>query len=241
MISIIIPTLNEEKVLEKTLQNLTGLETIPYEIIFSDGHSSDQTIATAKKYTDKIIVYRGHGRQGIAQGKNIGATIAQGNFLVFLDADVRIPEPDGFFKKILLIFQADEKLTGVTVALRVEPRMENFWDKIIFKIANTIFHISNNLLGKGASSGEFQMVRKKAFEEIKGFNEDLVVGEDNDLFLRLSRIGHTKMLSELTVFHTGRRAHSVGWPRLLIEWLSNWFFVIIIKKKAVSREWTEIR
>ena len=56
MISFIIPTLNEEKTIEKTLKNLSEYFG-EKEIIVSDGRSSDKTIEIAKKYTDKVIIH----------------------------------------------------------------------------------------------------------------------------------------------------------------------------------------
>jgi len=56
-VSVIVPTLNEEKYLEKTLLSIKA-QTIktPYEIIVSDGNSKDNTIKIAKKYVNKMVV-----------------------------------------------------------------------------------------------------------------------------------------------------------------------------------------
>src|SRR4051812_47233932 len=96
-LSIIIPTLNEEKILEKTLLHLRELHDIPYEIIVSDGKSKDKTIEIANKYADKVVVYEGEKRQTIGMGRNLGASVAQGDFFVFLDADMYVPDINDFF------------------------------------------------------------------------------------------------------------------------------------------------
>ena len=96
MISIIIPTLNEESVLEETLKNIRKIKSTPYELIISDGNSTDRTVEIAQKYTDNIVVYKGEERQTIAGGRNLGAGIAGGSCLVFQDADVVVPDPDVF-------------------------------------------------------------------------------------------------------------------------------------------------
>ena len=100
MLSIIIPTLNEEKSIEKTLQSIKELKDYDYEIIISDGKSKDKTVEIAKKYDAKVIVYEGTIRQTIGGGRNLGASIASGDFFVFLDADVTIPDINNFFKKV---------------------------------------------------------------------------------------------------------------------------------------------
>ena len=202
MISFIIPTLNEEGVIEKTLKNLKGLKTIPSEIIISDGKSHDKTVDIAKKYTAEIIVYDGKVRQTIANGKNVGAAIANGEYLVFLDADVIIPELNTFFRNAVKIFRDDEKVAGITVSQKVLPEVETFFDKIIFKIVNFTHFLNNNILKIGSSSGECQMVKTKIFKNIGGFNESLAVFEDNDLFMRMAKSYRTKMIKNLTISKT---------------------------------------
>ncbi|MEI6711131.1 MAG: glycosyltransferase [bacterium] len=70
MISFIIPTLREASVIEKTLLWISQYNG-EKEIIISDGGSDDGTIEIARKYTDKIIVYKGEKRQTIGMGRNL--------------------------------------------------------------------------------------------------------------------------------------------------------------------------
>ncbi len=107
-ISIIIPTLNEEKWIGRTFKNLKKIKSIPYEIIVSDGNSKDKTISIAKRYTKKYVVYKEKKRQNIAMGRNMGARIARGEYFVFMDADVTIPDVDNFFKKAISFFDKIE-------------------------------------------------------------------------------------------------------------------------------------
>lgn len=87
MISIIIPTLNEEKNLSKLLSQLKQLEnTIPFELIVVDGGSHDQTVALAKKYA---TVYQLPKANRGAQLK-FGAEKSSGEILWFLHSDSRI-------------------------------------------------------------------------------------------------------------------------------------------------------
>jgi len=239
MISFIIPTLNEEAIIEKTIHSLSGYSGAK-EIIVSDGGSSDKTIEIAKRQADTVLIHQGNQRQTIAAGRNFGAAAAQGEYLVFLDADILISDQDAFFSKARELFRADARLVGLTVALRVFPELETFWDKIIFSFLNVAYFVFNNVWGIGAASGEFQMIRKNNFKKIGGFNERLVAGEDHDMFRRLSKIGKTYFERTLTVYHTGRRAHAIGWPKLLWIWAKD-SISIFLKGKAASKEWTEIR
>jgi hypothetical protein len=98
----------------------------------------------------------------------------------------------------------------------------------------------NNLCGIGMAAGEFQMMRAKSYRELGGYNDHYVAGEDFEFFRRLSLIGQTRIIRALTIYHTGRRPHSVGWPKLLSAWAANSISVTLFKK-SYSKEWKEIR
>lgn len=239
MISFVIPTLNEIKTIEQTLQCLAAYSGTN-EIIISDGNSKDGTVDICRKYTDNVIVYDKPDRQTIAMARNMGAAEAKGEYLVFLDADVVIPDIDRFFDVAEEAFRSDERLVALTVQYKVVPEQRTLADGIFFRMLGLQFLLSNNILRIGASGGEFQMIAGDAFRAVGGFNEKLAAAEDMDLFQRLSKIGRTRFERSLTVYHTGRRAHTVGWPRLAWEWFSNSMSVWMFKKSA-SKEWKEIR
>ncbi len=239
MISFIIPTLNEEKTIEATLKCIAGYSG-EYEIIVSDGKSKDRTIEISRRYTDKVLIYDKPERQTIAMARNAGAAAAKGDILVFMDADVTILDINAFFKKTEAIFHDKPHTVAVTVYYRVLPEFCTFADAFFFKMLGWNFLISNNLFRLGAAAGEFQMIRKEAFNRVGGFNEKFTAAEDMDLFRRLSKIGRTRFEGSLAVYHTGRRAHQVGWPKLLSEWFANTVSVALFKRSA-SKEWKEIR
>ncbi len=240
MLSIIVPTKNEEKVLAQTLGNLKGLKSQKHEIIVSDGKSTDRTLGIAQQYADVIVNAQPGDKQNIAIGKNAGAAVAKGDYLAFVDADVQIPLIDDFFDTLVAKFDADPELVSMAVFMKVFPRNATISDKFFFTIINWMYFFSNNFFHSGAASGEFQMVRADAFRQVGGFNAHFPVGEDNDLFVRLSKIGKTRVAANIHVLHTSRRAHKIGWPKLLALWwvnsLSNKFL-----GRSFSAEWKVIR
>jgi glycosyltransferase involved in cell wall biosynthesis len=241
MLSIVIPTLSEEKIIGLTLSKLSAQLTISHEIIVSDGGSKDKTVEIAAKYTDRIVVYTGAKRQTIAQGRNDGARIARGEFLVFLDADCVLRDPDAFFKTAISNFESHGNLAGLTALLRVLPEKETLPDRIVTKALNSIVLLKNNVLHMPeVPGGEFLMIPRQAFEKVGGFDENLVTREDRDIFFRLSKIGRTRCDPRLTVFHTGRRAHHYGWPHMISLLVVNtlWFH---LRGKIRSKEWTPVR
>jgi len=236
MISIIIPTLNEQKIIEKMLLSLKKFNAFEYEIIVSDGHSTDKTVEIAKKYADKVIVYNGITKQTIAGGRNAGANVAKGKYLIFLDADVFIPKSNEFLTRAVSNFEKNKKLLALTVKLKTLAEYETLGDCISFTLINYGHQFTNNILHRGTSSGEFQMFRTDVFRKTGGYNEKIIAGEDLEIFQRLSKIGQTRFDPQLCVLHTSRRAHDIGWFHLWYLWSIN-FISVIIRKKAVSKEW----
>ncbi len=88
MISIIIPTLNEETIIKSTLENIKAhTQNTLHEIIVSDGGSQDQTATIAEKFA--LIV---KSKKGKAIQLNEGAKKAKGDILFFVQADASIPK-----------------------------------------------------------------------------------------------------------------------------------------------------
>ncbi len=240
LFSIIIPTLNEEKIIESTLRNIyENLSLFPYELIVADSGSSDATVEIAKKYATVLGIEKPSGKT-IAWNRNRGAENATGDFFVFIDADVIIPNPDSFFKNAIDIFSSNEKIIAITVKQKVFPEVATSADNIIFGIVNFAHRFNNNFLHSGSASGEFQMIRSDAFKKLNGFQEHLAVAEDNDMFARLAKNGRTYMSTSLFVYHTARRPHTIGWHKVLWAWGINQLYVKLFNK-SYNKEWKVIR
>ena len=83
-VSVIIPTLNEEKLLPSTLESLNAQTYKDFELIVKDGLSVDKTVDIAKRYGAKVISLKD---SSAGEARNQGARYAGGSILVFLDAD----------------------------------------------------------------------------------------------------------------------------------------------------------
>ncbi|MDY6901662.1 MAG: glycosyltransferase, partial [Cyanobacteriota bacterium] len=95
-VSIIIPTLNEETSLGRTLRQLTLLSPAPEEIIVVDGGSKDETVLIAKSsfesFPSKIKTKILNCYPGRSVQMNYGAKAATGDILCFLHADTTVPD-----------------------------------------------------------------------------------------------------------------------------------------------------
>ncbi len=139
-ISIIIPTLNEEKNIGRLLKGIRSvMQGADYEIIIVDGHSSDKTVGIAKKNKAKVI-YDDVGK-GSALVKGLKA--AKGGILISMDADLS-HEP----KELKLLIAGIEAGYDICMGSRFilgggsddMPLLRKFGNKFFLALVNTRFH-----------------------------------------------------------------------------------------------------
>ena len=185
-VSIIVPTLNEELVLEKTLTQFQQLS--PHELIVSDGGSDDDTRNIAGRFSHRVIT----GSAGRALQMNVGADEATGDILLFLHADSRI-EPESY-RKMLQCMQ-NPKWIGGAFTLCIESGKWSL--KLIALLAN----IRSKYFGLAYGDQGF-FVRKEVFKDMNGFSP-LPICEDLDFYHRLRKKGPVILLKEKA--HTSPR------------------------------------
>ncbi len=239
-ISIIIPTKNEESCLEKTLKLYQEIKKeFGIEVIVSDGGSSDNTLKIAKKYADRVVLPKKGQKQNIAIGRNAGARVAKGEILFHTDADVIIPNKKEFFNKILMLFE-NKKIVATTCRLEVYPQEVLLRDKFFGFLINFFVRASVFSGFFLAGRGECQIVRASSFNEIKGYDEKIVVGEDGNLFYRIAKVGKVTYLNNFFLYHSPRRFRKEGYLKVFsqyfLEGLSLFF-----RKKSRLKEWAPIR
>ena len=241
MYSIIIPTLNEEKLLPNLLSEICNphlQKKYNYEIIISDGGSKDGTIEIAKKYNVKILEKVSNQRQNIAMGRNIAALDANGEILIFFNGDIILENFENFLSEIEYKF-VPSKYLAMTCLVKVFPDEQNLLDIIFLGFYNLHFHMLN-IIGMGMGRGECQIIRKNVFVDMNGFNENLVAGEDFDLFRRIRKKGKILFSRKLVVYESPRRYRKLGHFRIFFTWLINSVY-IIFTKTSKSSEWKEVR
>ena len=185
-VSIIVPTLNEELVLEKTLTQFQQLS--PHELIVSDGGSDDAPRNIAGRFSHRVIT----GSAGRALQMNVGADEATGDILLFLHADSRI-EPESY-RKMLQCMQ-NPKWIGGAFTLCIESGKWSL--KLIALLAN----IRSKYFGVAYGDQGF-FVRKEVFKDMNGFSP-IPICEDLDFYYRLRKKGSVILLKEKA--HTSPR------------------------------------
>jgi glycosyltransferase involved in cell wall biosynthesis len=90
--SIVIPTLNEVKYLPKLLSDLARQSYQDFEIIHVDGQSDDYTVQKAATFAKKLALHTETvSVRNVSYQRNAGAKLAKGQWVLFFDADNRLP------------------------------------------------------------------------------------------------------------------------------------------------------
>ena len=241
LVSVIIPALNEEKLLANTLTLFTPemKQRFNMEVIVSDGGSTDATIGIAMAYADGIATHEEQRRQTIAEGRNRGAAMAHGDILMFLNADSVIPYTTDFLEHATARMLNDSSLVALAVKVQIAPQERNWKDRLFHGFFNRYIQILNTF-GIGMGRGECQIVRKSAFEAIGGYNAALPAAEDYDLYRRLRSVGKIAFDSQLLIYESPRRYRKYGYAKVYLEWTKN-ALSVMAKNRAASQVWEEVR
>ena len=205
--SIIIPTYNEEEYLPVLLESIKKQDFDDYEIIVADANSTDKTREIAHEY-GCIVVDGGLP----AVGRNNGARVAKGEYLLFLDSDLELTED--YLRNVLYEFQMEKLGIAITQMLPMSNKIE---DKIFHDFAN-YFMISVEKI-KPHGAGCYGIIsKKKLHDECGGFDESLTFGEDTDYIERLAEKEPFKVLRNAKVGVSTRRLEEEGLTTLIQQY-----------------------
>jgi len=242
LISIIIPVLQEEKLLARTMSVFTPERKQLYrlEIIISDGGSTDSTIDIARTVADMVICHKEQRKQTIAEGRNKGAEQAKGDVFVFMNADTFPANPDEFLSFVQSWSELTYKPCALACPVHIYPEERTFADSCFSFMLNSYVGFMVNVAGFGMGRGECQIFTRSAFFSAGMYDGSIPAGEDFEIFRRTRKIGGLTFEKELLVYESPRRFRRYGYPRILLEWAVNWFWVLLFGK-ARSKDWEAVR
>ena len=198
MLSIIVPTYNSERTLEKTLKMLVPP---PYarEIIVVDGGSQDQTCQIAKKFADKLVP----SAKGRGQQLQTGATHAQGDWLLFLHSDTVLS--DDWAREIaqfMVSCEHEEKAAYFTFALDDQHDQAQRLEKIV-SFRCKFFGLPYGDQGL--------LISRELYDQIGGY-KNIPLMEDVDIVRRLGK-SRLQQLSVKAITSAAKYRRDGYWQR----------------------------
>jgi glycosyltransferase involved in cell wall biosynthesis len=206
ILSVIIPTLNEERHVGALLSGVASQTRAPDEVLVVDAGSEDGTVSVVRRFPSVRIL---EGEPPVACGRNLGGRSAGGDLLIFLDADTRLPRR--FFEDFLAEFE--RRRLDVACPLYIPYRSTR---------AIEGFHALFNLLTRAVQgtrptgAGHCLAVRREVFQESRGFDPGLKF-DDIELIRRLSK-GRRFGIVEQRVFVSDRRYKEQGTSRMILRY-----------------------
>lgn len=207
-LSIIVPTLDEERLLPALLSSIELQDFRDYEVIVADAGSEDGTLEIAKKHGCRIVV--GGRLPGI--GRNNGAKAARGKYLLFLDADVVLPRD--FLGTVINEFE--NRNLGVA-SCQMIPLSSRKFDSVFCDVLNGYFLLSQHIYPH--APGFCILARKGINDDINGFDERIKLAEDHDYVNRARKYGAFGILRGPKVFVSVRRAETDGRLNIIAKYL----------------------
>jgi len=221
-ISIIVPTLDEERALKATLGHLLLLSD---DIVISDGGSSDRTADIAAAHA--VTWVAGEASRGAQL--NLGVEAARGDVLLFVHADTRLPADA--MSLIEAAVTAGALGGGFEVRFDSQRRLMALGSRLV----NWRTRLTRVPLGDQA-----QFLRRDAFERLGGYR-DWPILEDLDLMRRLKRLGRVTVLRS-PVSTSDRRFARQGILRTLATNYGIWgLYALGVHPRKLARLYRHIR
>jgi glycosyltransferase involved in cell wall biosynthesis len=208
MISVIIPAHNEERYLQKTLEALQRQNYGWFEVIVVANGCTDRTREVARGRCQRLIVL---SQKGLGVARNLGARMARGDLLLFLDADT-ILEP-------VAVRAIAEHFMSSDAAATIQGRPDE--GRLAYRLIYGLKNFVHRWAIHPGSSGVI-VCWKEHFIRVGGFDEGLEVRENSELVKRLKRFGGYKYIGSASATTSMRRYSRRGVVRVLWLWVKLW-------------------
>jgi glycosyltransferase involved in cell wall biosynthesis len=208
--TIIIPCLNEEKHLPQLLHDLAQQTFTDFAVVVVDGKSQDKTVAKAESFASKLPLTVIHAtKRHVSYQRNLGAKATKSPWLIFMDADNRLPR---YFLQGVK-FRIEESKPKICT-FYVAPDSKNRQDYLICHLSNLYIDLQKNT--SNAYVLESMMVfRQDIFKKLHGFSDQVLWGEGNELLRRAYKQNITLTVCKTPVYtYSTRRLKKEGTLKL---------------------------
>ena len=200
-LAVIIPTLNEQLFIGKLLDAIIKQTMQPEEIVVVDAFSKDKTAQEVKirqKYLPQIKFFQ-IPKKTVARQRNFGVKKTKSPDILFLDADMEFRQKgdlEKYFKEV--------KTRKPEVAVAKNLPDSNHWkDRVYFEAEDMLFKLSKFFWPVITARNLY--ITRKIFNMVGGFNENIAVGEDQELVHRILGNGGKLIFLKKVKLHTSAR------------------------------------
>lgn len=206
-VSVVIPCYNEERFIGKALESLTGqYDAARYEIIVVDGMSEDGTreavTAFAAAHPEINVRVFDNPQRSIPAALNIGIRHARGEVIARMDAHSAPAE--NYVRRCVELLREGSGAAVAGMSLSIRPGAETRTARAVALAVAHPFGIGDakyRTVQGGASAQvvdtvPFGSFRKSTWEEVGGFNEELLTNEDYEFYYRIRQHGGRILMDE---------------------------------------------
>ncbi len=193
LVSVVIPAYNAAQTLKATVQSVFEQTVQDFEIIIVDDGSKDDTVAVARSIEDSRVKVVAQANGGAAAARNAGIKSAKGKYVAMLDADdLWMPHK---LERQLAVFDSEKDVNAVQSGVYyVNDNLEVISVRPCFESKDVLLEtlLFQNLPGLMSTL----IVERAVFDKIGYLNTRLVILEDWELAIRLSRFCTFKSVEE---------------------------------------------
>ncbi|WP_373001835.1 TIGR04283 family arsenosugar biosynthesis glycosyltransferase [Marinobacter sp.] len=205
-LSVIVPVWMEAASVTDTLRALHPIRTMGHEVIVVDAGSRDRTAELARPLCDRLVF----SEKGRAVQMNAGAAVAQGDLLLFLHADTRLP---GSALDHLAEFARSRHAWG-----RFNVRLSG--QRPVFRVIAWFMNQRSRLTGI-CTGDQAIFVRRGVFEALAGFHP-MPLMEDVEFSRRLCLVSRPFCIKEPVVTDSRRWEKHGAWRTMFLMWRLRW-------------------
>ena len=222
-LAIVIPTLNEEHFVGGLLDSISLQSVSPKEIVVADACSDDKTVTEVSKRSKKLPQLKVYQipKSTISRQRNFAALKTKSKHILFLDADMELKGRD-----ILKKYLVEVKMKKADIAASTNLPLTNYWkDKLFFSAMDILYRTIKPIWPM--ANGMNLYIKRSIFNKSGGFDEDLVIGEDQELVQRIVREGGRFAFLNKTKLHTSARRYAKeGRRKFVIKMLKSFLYIV---------------
>lgn len=242
-LSFVIPAYNEEALigpcLELVLREIkrAGVDT---EVVVVNNASVDRTGEIARGFAGVKVV--DEPKKGLVNARHAGFENSTAEIVANIDSDTMVPE--GWITTVMTSFAKDPGLVGLSGPFIYYDL--SLWNRFLVRLfygVTWLMHVVNHhvfRVGAVIQGGNFVFTRS-AWLKAGGYDRTIAFyGEDTDVAVRLSRVGHVRWTFALPMLTSGRRLEKEGVFKTASTYVLNYFWVTF-RGRPATKEYTDIR